>query len=143
MLPTKFRFIQLSGFRRRLFRTEAIRNKSCLWQPCFLTNWAVFSKFYRGPSTDAFYQVSIHLKKQFQRRRFFRTRPIRNKNCLWRLCLLTYDQMRTKLAIFIEDLPYMFPTKFRFFQRCSFRREDFFKDICQSETRIACGGHVC
>jgi hypothetical protein len=38
---------------------------------------------YREPSKDASYQVSIHLAKQFQRRRFFRNQPIRNKNCLW------------------------------------------------------------
>jgi hypothetical protein len=31
---------------------------------------------------DASYQVSVHMAKQFQRRRFFRNRPIRNKNCL-------------------------------------------------------------
>jgi hypothetical protein len=42
---------------------------------------------YRGPSKDASYQVSDHLAKQFQRRRFL--------------------------------------------------------EIDQSETRIACGGHVC
>ena len=42
---------------------------------------------YRGPSIDASYQVSVHLAKQFQRRRFLK--------------------------------------------------------IGQSETRIACGGHVC
>jgi hypothetical protein len=29
------------------------------------------------------------LAKWFQRRRFFRNRPIRNKNWLWRPCLLT------------------------------------------------------
>jgi hypothetical protein len=29
------------------------------------------------------------LAKWFQRRRFFRNQPIRNKNCLWWLCLLT------------------------------------------------------
>ena len=38
---------------------------------------------------DASYQVSAHLTRQFQRRRFFRHRPIRNKNCLWWPCLLT------------------------------------------------------
>jgi hypothetical protein len=32
---------------------------------------------------DASYQVSVHMAKQFQRRRFFRNRPIRNKNCMW------------------------------------------------------------
>jgi hypothetical protein len=45
------------------------------------------SNLYRGPSIDASYQVSVHLAKQFQSRRFSK--------------------------------------------------------IGQSETRIACGGHVC
>ena len=44
---------------------------------------------YREPSIDAFYQVLVHLAKRFQRRRCFRNQPIRNKNCLWRPCLLT------------------------------------------------------
>jgi hypothetical protein len=44
--------------------------------------------FHRGPSKDASYQISIHLAKHIQRRRFF-------------------------------------------------------LEINQSETRIACGGHVC
>ena len=46
------------------------------------------SNIYRGPSIDASYQVSVHLVKWFQRRRFFRNPPIRNKNCLWQPCLL-------------------------------------------------------
>ena len=60
------------------------------------------SNLYRGPSIDASYQVSFHLAKRFQRRRFleieqfglavsekiFRNQPIRNKNCLWQPCLL-------------------------------------------------------
>jgi hypothetical protein len=33
--------------------------------------------------------VSVHLARQFQRRRYFRYRPIRSKNCLWWPCLLT------------------------------------------------------
>ena len=36
----------------------------------------------------------------------------------------------------------MLPTKFRFIWLGSLRGEDFL-DIDQSETRIACGGHVC
>ena len=60
------------------------------------------SNLYREPSIDASYQVSFHLAKRFQRRRFleieqfglavsekiFRNQPIRNKNCLWQPCLL-------------------------------------------------------
>jgi hypothetical protein len=36
----------------------------------------------------------------------------------------------------------MIPTKFRVIWSSDFRKEDFFK-ISQSETGIACGGHVC
>ena len=44
---------------------------------------------YRGPFIDASYKISVHLGKQFQRRRFFRNQPIRKKHGLWWPCLLT------------------------------------------------------
>ena len=69
---------------RSIFRNRPIRNKDCLWRPCLLMNRDKMSNLYRGPSIDASYQVLVHLAKRFQRRRFFRNRPIRNKNCLWR-----------------------------------------------------------
>jgi hypothetical protein len=139
MIPTKFQFIWLSGFRGEDFleinqsetriicgamfangsgrneqslqktfqkcflpsfgsfgpkvseeknlKNQPIRNKSRLWWPCLLTNRDEMSNLYRGPSIDASYQVSVHLAKRFQRRRFLK--------------------------------------------------------IGQSETRIACGSHVC
>ena len=46
------------------------------------------SNLDRGPPIDDTYKVSVHLATLFQRRRFFRNQP-RNKNCLWRPCLLT------------------------------------------------------
>jgi hypothetical protein len=67
---------------------------------------------------DASYQDSVHLAKRFQRRRFFRNQPIRNKNGLWRPCLLTDLD---KMTIFIEDLPYMLPTKFQFIWESDFK----------------------
>ena len=80
--------------RRRFFRNQPIRNKNCLWWPCLSKDQDEMSSLYRGPSKDASYQVLIHLAKQFQRRRFFRNQPIRNKYCLWRPCLLTeQDEM--------------------------------------------------
>ena len=39
--------------------------------PYLLTNQDDMSTCYRKPSIDAFYQVSVHLAKRFQRRRFF------------------------------------------------------------------------
>ena len=71
-----------------IFRNRPIRNKSCLWWPCLLTNRDEMSNLYREPSKDASYQISVHLGKQFQRR-LFRNQPTRNKNDLWQLCLLT------------------------------------------------------
>jgi hypothetical protein len=71
----------------KIFKNRPIRNKNCLWLPCLLTDQDEMSNLYRGPSTDASYQVSVHLTKWFRRRIFLK--------------------------------------------------------ISQSETRIACGGHVC
>ena len=88
MHPTKFRFIWQSGFREDFFRNQQIRNKNCLWRPCLLLNRDEMSNLYRGTPIYASYQVSVHLAKWFQRRRFFRNQQIRNKNCLWRPCLL-------------------------------------------------------
>ena len=73
--------------RRNFFRNQPIRNKNGLWWPCLLSDQDETNNLYRGPSIDASYQVSVHLGKRFQRRRFFLNRPIRNKNCLWRPCL--------------------------------------------------------
>jgi hypothetical protein len=58
-----------------------------LWWPCLLTDLDEMSNLYRKPSIYASYQISVHLTKWFQRRRFLK--------------------------------------------------------ISQSETRIACGSHVC
>jgi hypothetical protein len=44
--------------------------KNGLWWPCLLTDRDEMSNLYRGPSIDASYQVSVHLAKLFQRRRF-------------------------------------------------------------------------
>jgi hypothetical protein len=74
--------------RRRFFKNRPIRNKNCLWRPCLLMDQDEMSKLYRGPSIDASHQISVHLAMRFQRRRFLKNRPIRNKNCLWRPCLL-------------------------------------------------------
>jgi hypothetical protein len=67
---------------------QSIRNKNRLWRPCLFTDQDEISNLYRGPAIDASYHVSVHLAKRFQRRRFLKNRPIRNKKFLWRPCLL-------------------------------------------------------
>jgi len=74
--------------RRRLFLIDQTGNNNCLWWPCLLTVRDEMSNLYREPSMHADYQVSFHLPKRLQRKRFFRNRPIRKKNCLWQPCLL-------------------------------------------------------
>jgi hypothetical protein len=97
------------------------------------------SNLDRGPSKDASYQVSIHLAKRFQRRRFFRNQPIRNKNCLWRPCLLT-DRDEMSNLYRGHDIDASYQVSVHLAKR--FQRRRFLK-IGQSETRIAYGGHVC
>ena len=93
----------------------------------------------RGPSIDASCQVSVHLAKRFQRKRFFRNQPIRNKNCLWWPCLLmNRDEMSNRYRGPPIDASY----KVSVHLAKQFRRRRF-KKIGQSETRISCGGHVC
>jgi hypothetical protein len=60
-------------------------------EPVSFTFHYALRKLNTHPSihVDASYQVSVHIHKQFQRRRFFRNRPIRNKNCMWWPFLLT------------------------------------------------------
>jgi hypothetical protein len=97
------------------------------------------SILYRGPSIDASYQISVHLGKRFQRRRFFRNQPIRNKNGLWWPCLLTdRDGMSNLYRGPSIDASYQVSVHLA----QQFQRRRFLK-IGQSETRIACGGHVC
>jgi hypothetical protein len=52
-------------------------------EPVSLTFHSALRKLNTEPSN----QVSVHMAKQFQRRRFFL--EIRNKNCMWWPCLLT------------------------------------------------------
>ena len=75
--------------RRRLLEIGQSEKNNCLWRPCLSTDRDEMYNLYRRPSIVASYQVSVHLAKQFEKRRFFLNRPIRNKNYLWRPCLLT------------------------------------------------------
>ena len=86
-LPSFSSFGQL--FQRRFKKNWPIRNNNYLWRSRLSMDRDKMSNLYREPSIDASYQISVHLGKRFQRRRFFRNQAIKNKNGLWRPCLLT------------------------------------------------------
>ena len=143
MLPTKFRDIWQTSFREEDFKKSSkiwpIREKNCLWWPCLSMDRDKMSNLYRGPSIDASYQVSVHLGRQFQRRRFFRNRPIRNKNCLWWPCLL---MDRDEISNLYRRPSIDAPCQVSVHSLKGFQGRRFVY-IGQSETRIACGGYDC
>jgi hypothetical protein len=122
-----------------LKNTASYNKLEAQWaEPVSLTFHSALRKLNTQPSihVDASYQVAVHLARQFQRRRFFRYRPIRNKNWLWWPCLLTDGDEMSNLhrGPSIDASCYVTVNLAKRFQR---RR---FKKIGQSETRIACEG---
>jgi hypothetical protein len=95
VLPTKFGSFG-KAVSEEIF-LEITRNKNWLCLPCLLTDRDEMNNLYRGHSIDVFYQDLVHLAMQFQRRRFVRNRPIRNKNCMWWPCLLTDQDKMSNL----------------------------------------------
>ena len=63
LLPTKFRFICPTVSEEKIFykSTNGNEKKELTAIAMFLHELAWYEHFYRGPSTDAFYQVSFYL----------------------------------------------------------------------------------
>ena len=70
MLHTEFRFIWPRVCRgEELFQIEQSET-GIACDTCLLTDWDEMCNLYTGLSIDASYQVSFHLTKWLQRRRF-------------------------------------------------------------------------
>ena len=125
----------------KIFQNRPIRNKNCLWWPCLLMNRDEMSNLYRGPSKDAPYQVSIHLAKQFQRRRFFQKST--NQKQEWPVVAMFVNGSERNEQSLQRTCHRCFLPRFGSLGQVKrFQRRRFLK-IGQSETRIAYGGHVC
>ena len=72
MLHTKCQFIWPSGFRGEDFLEINQSETRLLVAAMYANDRDEMSNLYRGPAIDASYQVSIHLTKRFQRRRFLK-----------------------------------------------------------------------
>jgi hypothetical protein len=101
-------------------------------------DWDEMSNLYRGPPIDASYQVSVHLAKQFQRRSILKISQSEKESSVVAMFVNGSGQNEQSLqSTFHRWFLPSFGSLAKRFQR---RR---FKKIGQSETRIACGGHVC
>ena len=97
------------------------------------------SNLPREPSIDAFNQVSVHLGKQFQRRRFLEIDQSETRiACGNHVCKRIRDHMTNINRGLSIDASYQ--VSVHLVMRFQRRR---FLEIDQSETRIVCGGHVC
>ena len=73
MLPTKFRFIWPNGFREES-KNSANQKQESPVAAMFIMDRDGMSNLYREPSIADSYQVSDHLAKWFQRKRFLKNR---------------------------------------------------------------------
>ena len=126
-------------FQRRFFRNQSIRNKNGLWRPCLLTDRDEMSNHYRGLPQMLPIKFRFIWPSGLKRRRLKKNRPIRNKNCLWRPCLL---MDRDKISNLYRG-PSIDATYQISFHLRVVSEQEIFLEINQSKTRMVCGGHVC
>ena len=69
MLPVKLPFIWPNGFSEE-FQKLTNQKQELPMAALFVNESDKMSNLYRGPSIDVSYQVSVHLAKQFQKRKF-------------------------------------------------------------------------
>ena len=130
----------------KIKKNQPIRNKNCLWRPCLSMDRDEISNLYRGPSIDASYQVSEEKIKMWKvngrqttddgRRKWWQklTQPIRNKNCLWRPCLLMdQDKLSNLYREPLIDDTY----QVSLYLAKRFQRRRFFLEINQSEHELS------
>jgi hypothetical protein len=123
------RFLEIDQSETRI----ACGSHVCWW---IGTKWAIFIENLPRMLHTKFQFI---WPSDFRREDFFRNQPIRNKNGLWRPCLLTdRDEMSNLHRGPAIDASYQVSVHLakRFQRKRSFT-------IGQSETRIAYGSHVC
>ena len=136
MLPTKFRFIWQRGFTGEdLFRNQPIRNMKCLWRPCLLMDRDEISNNNRGLSIDASYQVSVN---GFRGEESKKSANQKQESPVAAMFVTDRDGMSNLYRGPFIDASYQVSDHLA----KRFQRKRFL-EIDQSETRIACGGHVC
>jgi hypothetical protein len=102
MLLTKFRFIWQNSFRGEESKTSANQKQELPVASMFVNGSGRNEQSYRWYSIEAFYQVSDHLAKRFQRRRILEINQSETRIAygghVWKWIWM-------KWALFMEDRP--------------------------------------
>jgi hypothetical protein len=83
MIPTKFQFIWLSGFRGEICLEINQSKTRIVCGNCLLTDRDEMSNLYTGPSTDASYQVSEEKIKMWKVNGRRTSSDGKSSRCLW------------------------------------------------------------
>ena len=139
MLPIKFRFIWQSSFRREDFQKSTNQKQELPVEAMFVNGSGRNEQSLQGTYHRCFLPCFDSFGKTVLEEKNFKYQPIRNKNRLWRPYLLIDRDEMSKLyrGLSIDASYYVLVHLVKQFQR---RR---YLEINQSETRIACGSHVC
>ena len=139
MLPTKFRFIWPSGFRGEDLKKSANQKQELPVVAMFVNGSGQNVQSLERIAHRCFLPSFGSFGQTVPEEKNLKNQPIRNKSRLWRSCLLTDRDEMSNI--------YRGPSIDAFYQVLvhlakRFQRRRFIK-FGQSETRIACGGHVC
>jgi len=96
------------------------------------------SNLYGGPSINASYQVSDHLAKRFQRKRFLEIDQSETRIACGGHVYMDWDEIST----LYRGPPINASYQVSVHLAKRFQKRRILK-ISQSETRVACGGHAC
>jgi hypothetical protein len=139
MLPTMFRFIWSSGFSGEDLKKLTNQKQELPMVAMFVNGSGQNVQSLEKTAHRCFLPSFGSFGQTVSEEKNLKNQPIRNKSRLWRSCLLTdRDEMSNLYRGPSIDASYQ--ASVHWAKR--FQRRRFLK-IGQSETRIACGGHVC
>jgi hypothetical protein len=139
MLTTKFRFIWPSSVRGEDFFKSTNQKQELPVAAMFVNRLGQNLQSLERTAHRCFLPSFGSFGQTVSKEKNFKNQPIRNKSRLWRSCsLMDRDEMSNLYRGPSIDASYQVSVHLA----KRFQRRRILK-ISQSETRVACGGHVC
>ena len=139
MLLTKFHIIWPSGFRGKLLQKLINKKQELPMTAMFVNESKRNEQFPQSTFHRCFLPSFGPFGQAVSEQKIFRNRPIRNKNCLWRPCLLM-DRHKMSNLYREPSIDASYQVTVHLAKR--FQRTRFL-EIDHLGTRIAYGSHIC